>query len=137
MTNKIIINTDGGARGNPGPAAIGVVIAPDKEYSEYIGETTNNVAEYRAVVFGLKKAKALLGGEKAGNADVEIRSDSELLVSQMNGKYKVKEESLRELFVDVWNLMTEFGSVSFVHVPREKNSHADALVNRELDGRLI
>lgn len=137
MQNKIIINTDGGARGNPGPAAIGVVIAPDKEYSEYIGETTNNVAEYKAVVFALKKAKALLGGEKAGKAEVEIRSDSELLVSQMNGKYKVKEESLRELFVDVWNLMTEFSSVSFVHVPREKNSEADALVNRELDGRLI
>jgi len=141
--NKLIIYTDGGARGNPGPAAIGFVIGTHadggagKEYSEYISETTNNVAEYKAVIFALKKAKSLLGGNKAKQAEVEVRSDSELLVSQMNGSYKIKEESLKMLFVDVWNLKTEFKGVSFAHIPREKNSRADALVNRELDSRLF
>ncbi len=142
--NKIVIYTDGGARGNPGHAAVGVVVVdPDvrsgagKEYSEYIGKTTNNVAEYKAVVFALKKTKALLGGEKAKKTEVEIRSDSELLVSQMNGEYKVKEADLKMLYVDVRNLMTEFKGVSFTHIPREKNSRADALVNAELDRRLF
>lgn len=142
--SKLIIYTDGGARGNPGHAAIGVVIGdPDakvgagKEYSEYIGRTTNNVAEYKAVIFALKKAKALLGGEKARMTEIEVRSDSELFVSQMKGEYKIKEESLKTLFVDVWNLKTEFKNVSFTHIPREKNRRADALVNRELDKRLF
>jgi len=130
--SKIIIYTDGGARGNPGPAAIGVVF-PDKHYNEQIGSTTNNVAEYRAVIFALKKAKSLLGGEKSEKTDIEIRSDSELIVNQLNGNYKVKEEDLKLLFVDVWNAKQEFKSVSFVHIPREKNKEADALVNRSLD----
>lgn len=134
--DKVIIYTDGGARGNPGHSAIGVVVL-DKEYSEYIGVATNNIAEYKAVIFGLKKAKALLGGDNGKNAHVEIRSDSELLVSQMNGLYKIKEENLKMLFVDVWNLKTEFKEVLFTHIPREKNSRADALVNRELDNRLF
>lgn len=129
---KLVIYTDGGARGNPGPAAIGVVF-PDKHYGEQIGKATNNVAEYTAVVFALKKAKALLGGDAAEKTDVEIRSDSELVVNQLNGAYKVKEEDLKMLFIDVWNLKQEFKSVSFVHVPREKNKEADSLVNRALD----
>lgn len=130
--HKIIIYTDGGARGNPGPAAIGVVF-PDKHYGEQIGNVTNNVAEYKAVIFALKKAKSLLGGEKAGKTEIEVRSDSELIVNQLNGEYKVKEEDLKLLFVDVWNLKQEFKSVSFVHIPRGKNKEADALVNRALD----
>src|SRR5512142_2629691 len=107
MENKLVIYTDGGARGNPGDAATGVLVG-DKEYSEYIGKTTNNVAEYKAVIFALKKAKALLGGEKAKKTEREGRSDSELLVNQMKGEYKVKEENLKPLFVDAHNLMTEF-----------------------------
>ena len=78
---KLIIYTDGGARGNPGPAAIGVVVG-EKGYGEAIGNTTNNIAEYKAVIFGLKKAKSLLGGKKATEAEIEVRADSELIVSQ-------------------------------------------------------
>ena len=130
--NKLVIFTDGGARGNPGPAAIGVVVG-DHSYSEAIGETTNNVAEYKAVIFGLKKAKHLLSGEKAAGTEIEVRSDSELIVNQLNGEYKVKEEDLKPLFVDVWNLRQDFKNVTFKHIPREENRGADRLVNRALD----
>lgn len=135
MDKKIIIHTDGGARGNPGPAAIGVSIgAPiNKNYGEQIGETTNNIAEYKAMVFALKKVKSLLGGEKAEKTEVEIRSDSELIVSQLNGEYKIKEENLVPFFIQIWNLKQDFKKVEFVHIPREKNKEADKLVNRALD----
>jgi ribonuclease HI len=132
MNKKLIIYTDGGARSNPGPAAIGVVVG-SKEYGEAIGSTTNNVAEYKAVIFGLKKAKHLLGGEKAAEAEIEVRSDSELIVSQLNAKYKIKDDDLKPLFIDVWNLRQDFKEVSFVHIPREENKEADRLVNRALD----
>lgn len=133
--HKITVYTDGGARGNPGPAAIGVVIGEPlgKGYSESIGRATNNVAEYKAIIFALKKTKQLLGGARAEAADIEVRSDSELVVSQLRGEFQVKEESLKLLFVDVWNLRQEFRSVSFEYVPREENAEADALVNRALD----
>lgn len=137
---KIIIYTDGGARGNPGPAAIGVVIkdtaagsGPEKTYSEAIGNATNNIAEYKAVIFGLKKAKHLLGGEESKNSVIEVRSDSELVVSQLNGEYKVKDEDLKPLFIDVWNAKQDFKHVSFHHIPREDNVLADSLVNQALD----
>lgn len=134
---KIIIYTDGGARGNPGLAAIGVVIQkPDgdlKEYSEPIGKTTNNIAEYKAVIFALKKAKHLLGGDKAAETEIEIRSDSELIVSQLEGEYKIKDDDLKLFFIDIWNLKQDFKSVDFVLIPREKNEEADKLVNRALD----
>jgi ribonuclease HI len=129
---KVVINTDGGSRGNPGPAAIGAVV-DGREYGEYIGKTTNNVAEYSAVIFALKKAKTLLGGDQAGNTDVEVRADSELLVNQLNGQYKIKNKELQPLFIEVWNLKQDFKSVAFVHVPRGRNRVADALVNRTLD----
>lgn len=140
MNKKIIIYTDGGARGNPGPAAIGVVVGEPsinlgqvKEYGERIEDTTNNVAEYKAMIFGLKKAKHILGGDTAAKSEIELRSDSELIVNQMNRKYKIKDEDLKLLFVELWNLALDFGSVTFVHVPREKNKEADALVNLALD----
>ena len=140
MSQKITIYTDGGARGNPGPAAIAAVIddpsdklGASKTYAETIGETTNNVAEYKAVILALKKAKHLLGGEKAESAELEIRSDSELLVNQQNGIYKIKEEGLKDLFIEIWNLKQEFKSVTFTHVRREENKSADKLVNKELD----
>ncbi len=134
-TQKVIIYTDGGARSNPGPAAIGIVIgAPiNKNYGEAIGKTTNNIAEYSAVVFALKKAKSLLGGEKAEKTEIELRSDSELLVKQLNGEYKIKEENLVPLFIQIWNLKQDFKSVEFTHIPREKNKEADKLVNQALD----
>ena len=137
MSKKIIIYTDGGSRGNPGTAAIGIVIElahqPVKEYSEAIGNTTNNIAEYKAIIFSLKKAKALLGGEKAAKSNLEIRSDSELVVNQLNGTYQIKDDDLKPLFIDVWNLRQDFKSVDFAIIPREKNKEADRLVNRALD----
>lgn len=134
---KLIIYTDGGARGNPGPAAIGVVFPElSKEYSEQIGIATNNVAEYKAVIFALKKAKQLIGSEKSKETEIEIRSDSKLLVSQMMGEYKIKDKNLKPLFIDVWNLMQDFKKVSFAYIPREENSRTDALVNNELDVHL-
>lgn len=132
----ITIHTDGGSRGNPGPAAIGVVIG-DKQYAEEIGNATNNIAEYKAVIFALKKAKALFSKEKTQNATLQIKSDSELMVNQLNGKYKVKNKDIAALFVEIWNRKQDFSHVHFVYVPREQNKPADRLVNRALDGKLI
>jgi len=134
---KIEIYTDGGSRGNPGPAGIGVVILKDgetiKEYGETIGKATNNVAEYMALVFALKKAKLLFGKKKAKEMEIEVLMDSELIVRQLNHQYKIKEKDLQPLFLEVWNLMTDFKEVNFNHIPREKNKNADRLVNRALD----
>ena len=130
--NKFIIYTDGGSRGNPGPSAIGVVIG-EKEYGEKISDTTNNVAEYSAVVFALKKAKQLLTKIEAKKTEIDLKTDSELLVKQLNGEYKIKNEKLQPLFIEVWNLKQDFKSVTFTHVPREKNKEADSQVNRALD----
>ncbi|MBI4119633.1 MAG: ribonuclease HI family protein [Parcubacteria group bacterium] len=131
---KLIIYTDGGARGNPGPAAIGVVVG-SKQYGEYIGETTNNVAEYKAVIFAFKKAKQLMGKTKAKAAEVEVRMDSELVVRQMTGKYKIMDKNLQLLFVEIWNLRLDFKKVDFIHIPREQNKIADKMVNKALDER--
>lgn len=133
---KVIIYTDGGSRGNPGPAAIGVLIGPTpggKRYAETIGETTNNVAEYKALIFGLKKAKHLVGGDKAAETEIEIRSDSELIVSQLKGEYKIKDEELKPLFIDAWNLKQDFKSVEFKLISREDNKIADRLLNDALN----
>ena len=129
---KLIIYTDGGARGNPGPAAIGAVIG-EKQYGEAIGRATNNVAEYRAIIFALKKAKALVGSDAAGETEIELRSDSELIVNQLSGRFKIKDADLQPLFIEVWNAKQDYGKVSFVHIPREENTRADALVNKALD----
>ncbi len=139
--NKITIHTDGGARGNPGPAAIGIVIEGGsvgsaswrKEYGEYLGETTNNEAEYKAVIFALKKLKQLLGASESKSSNVEVVLDSELLERQLNGEYKIKEKNLQKYFVEVWNLKSDYGSVSFRHVRREDNTNADRIVNQVLD----
>ncbi len=140
MAQKFTIHTDGGARGNPGPAAIGVVIkglTEIKKYSEYIDEATNNEAEYKAVIFALKKLKQLIGKEKAkSEAEVEIHLDSELLTSQLNGEYKIKEKRLQQLFLEVWNLKQDFKSIVFKYIPREDNRGADKLVNQTLDKEL-
>ncbi|MEI7425475.1 MAG: ribonuclease HI family protein [Candidatus Moraniibacteriota bacterium] len=132
--NKIIIYSDGGSRGNPGPAGIGVWIETlNKKYGECIGITTNNVAEYSALIFGLKKLKQLLGNNKTKSYDIECYLDSELVVKQLNHEYRLKEEYIQKNFIEIWNLTLDFKSVSFYHVRREKNTIADALVNQALD----
>lgn len=136
MENKIKIYTDGGSRGNPGPAGIGVYIETlNKKYGECIGKATNNTAEYAALIFGLKKLKQLLGKNKARQYEVECYLDSELVVKQLNHEYKLKEEYIQKNFIEIWNLMLDFRAVSFYHIPREKNRVADALVNEALDKR--
>ncbi len=138
---KIIIYTDGGSRGNPGPSAIGVVIHNEKgqiikEYSQYIGKATNNEAEYQAVIFALKKIKQLFGKKKIKELNIEIRSDSEFLIRQLQGKYKVLEPKIQSLFLQVWNLKIDFGKVSFFSISRQKNKRADLLVNQALDSKI-
>ncbi len=132
MTDKLVLYTDGGARGNPGHAAIGVVIydAGGKEvekFSKYLGTTTNNQAEYRALLAGLEMAA------KLGAKSIVCHMDSELVVRQLQGKYKVREEGLAVLATDALRLTQKFEQVEFVHVPREKNKLADQLVNEALD----
>ncbi|PIT88252.1 MAG: ribonuclease H [Candidatus Magasanikbacteria bacterium CG10_big_fil_rev_8_21_14_0_10_36_32] len=129
---RLTINTDGGARGNPGPAAIGVIIKDEKQkiicgYGEYLGEQTNNYAEYAALISGLKKAKEF-------NADeVECILDSELVVKQMRQEYKVKEPTLQKLFIQAYNAATQFKKVTYRHTERANNTEADKLVNETLD----
>jgi ribonuclease HI len=135
MTKKIeelIVYTDGGSRGNPGPAALGVAILDAKgeilaKHGHYLGEQTNNYAEYSAVIFALKEAK------KMGARHVTCYMDSELVVRQLAGAYRVKNAGLLPLFDEVKKLACEFEKISFSHVRREKNKIADSMVNEALD----
>ena len=127
-----MIHTDGGARGNPGPAAVGFVIG-GKEYGEYLGVKTNNQAEYLAVIYALEKIKQRVGKAKAKQMEIEVRLDSELVARQLGGKYKISEQELQSLFMELWNLKLDFKSVTFVHVPRGENTVADRMVNEALD----
>jgi probable phosphoglycerate mutase len=129
---KAKLSTDGGARGNPGPAAYGYVLETEDgtvlaAHGEAIGTATNNVAEYRALVAGLEKALELQVDE------VEVVSDSELVVKQMRGEYKVKNEALRDLSLQATRLARQLRSVSYTAVRREHNELADRLVNEALD----
>ncbi len=137
---KILVFTDGGARGNPGPAGAGVVIANShgkaiKKYSKEIGVRTNNEAEYEAVILGLQKVKHLFGKQKARDLNIEVVMDSELVARQLGGKYKIIEEKLFPLFIKVWNLKLDLGKISFSEIPREKNREADRLANQAMDKR--
>ena len=132
---KVIIYTDGGARGNPGPAGIGVVIYDEKKvllatHKRYIGEATNNQAEYQAVIFALEKALEL------GAKRVDFKLDSELVVKQLRGEYKVKNEQLAILVQDVLQLSNKFLQINYSHVPREQNELADQLVNEAIDSHI-
>jgi len=133
--DKLIIYTDGGSRGNPGPSAVGVVMKDKtgknvKTYSEYLGDNmTNNQAEYSGVILAMTKAK-LMG---AKGSELEFYLDSELVVNQLSQKFKIKDVKLGSLFVKIWNMTTDFKKVTYQHVPREKNTEADALVNEALD----
>jgi ribonuclease HI len=129
---KARLFTDGGSRGNPGPAAFAYVLETEDgtvlaAHGEAIGVATNNIAEYRALVEGLRKAAELQVN------DVEVVSDSELLVNQMRGDYKVKNEALRELWLDANDLEQKLGKVTYTAVRREQNELADSLVNEALD----
>jgi len=133
-----IIHTDGGSRGNPGAAAIGIVIESadktlKKEYGQSIGIATNNDAEYQAVIFALKKLKALIGKAKAAHASVLVQMDSELIERQLNGHFKINDERMGKYFIQIWNLKMDYGSVAFEHVYREANTAADQMVNAALD----
>lgn len=129
---KAKLHTDGGARGNPGPAGIGVVLRAGAgevigEISKTIGETTNNVAEYTAVIEGLKLALDL------GVTDIEVQIDSKLVVSQLSGDWKIKSDTLRGLAVEARRLLNRFASAKLTHVGRAQNADADKLVNQALD----
>lgn len=126
--------SDGGSRGNPGPAALGVYIETlDKKYGEFLGTKTNNEAEYSAILFGLKKIKSLIGKAKAKQTAIECRMDSELACKQLNHEYKIENEKLQPYFLEIWNLMLDFSEVKFVHVRRELNTVADACANEAMD----
>ena len=132
MTDKLIIYSDGGARGNPGPAAIGFVIYDSagailKKFGHFLGVSTNNQAEYKALIAGLEQAA------KLGASSVVCHLDSELVVKQLQGAYKVREEGLKPLAAEALRLTSKFKQVQFVHVRREKNKLADELVNQALD----
>jgi ribonuclease HI len=134
----VTVFTDGGARGNPGPSAIGVQIIDDKnevlsELSEYIGHATNNVAEYTAVQRALEHMQEFFDDSKA--VQVALNLDSQLVERQLNGVYKVKEPELLTYFDTIKTLMNEFASVTFTHVMREDNKEADRLVNQALDSQ--
>ena len=129
---RVVVYVDGGARGNPGPAGIGVVVADDAgneldRANDFIGVATNNVAEYRALLLGLDRARAL------GAREVEIVNDSQLVARQLTGEYRVKKEDLRPLHAAALDALGAFDRWSVRSVPREQNEIADELVNEALD----
>ena len=131
-SKKVFIYTDGGSRGNPGPAGIGVVILDAnrkkiKEVWKYIGEATNNIAEYTALIHGLEEAAKLAAD------DVIINMDSELVVCQLNGEYKVKDPGMKELFEKAVTVLKNFKSFEIKHIERAKNKEADKLVNKAIN----
>jgi len=132
--DKVVVNVDGGARGNPGPAAVGAVASAGGEVllerGEYIGEATNNVADYRALLLGLQLAREL------GAREVEIVNDSELVARQIGGEYKVKHAGLKPLFLEAMRELRDFDGWSVRSVRRESNERADELVNEALDEAL-
>jgi ribonuclease HI len=130
---KTIVHVDGGARGNPGPAAAASVVSDPAgevldEHARLLGEVTNNVAEYRALLLGLERARAL------GATEVEVINDSELIAKQVQGLYKVKHAAMRPLHLEAMAALRQFERWSIRSVPRAQNAHADALVNAALDG---
>ena len=129
---ELHIHTDGGSRGNPGPSALGVVVkTPEGEtleaYGEFLGKMTNNQAEYHALLSGIRKAIAL-GAER-----VKVFMDSELIVKQMKGEYRVKDKELGKIYLMIHNELTRLKKCAFEHVRRERNKEADAKVNEALD----
>lgn len=137
---KVVIYTDGGSRGNPGPSAIGVILTNEKgkvikEYAEKIGRATNNEAEYEAVIFALQKAKLLFGKRKIKTMEIEIKMDSQFVTKQLNGNYKILDRRIEQLFLKTWNLKVDFGNVKITYIPRSENLEADKLVNQALGSK--
>lgn len=131
---KIIIYTDGGARGNPGPAGAGVVIYQNEEkepkkYSKFLGEMTNNQAEYEAVLYAFELAKKI----KPLPEEIDFYLDSQLLVGQLSRKFKIKNQELGRYFIKIWNASQSFKKINYYHISREKNKEADKLVNQAQD----
>ncbi len=128
---KLEIFTDGGCSGNPGPASIGVVIKQSgkiiKEIAEPIGQATNNIAEYTAMIVALKEALVLKATE------IDVKTDSELMYKQIIGEYKVKHEGIKPLFDEVMQLKSGFKLAKFAHIPREQNKEADALTRKAMN----
>jgi len=140
---KIYLNTDGGSRGNPGPAGCGAVISDEKgavlkKVAKFLGIATNNEAEYQAVILGLETAKKLFGSDKLKDIEITVRMDSELVCKQLNGEYQMKEEKLVPFFMKIWNMkVKDVPNVKFMYIPREQNSIADGLANEAMDGGAI
>jgi ribonuclease HI len=131
---KVVVHVDGGSRGNPGPAAAAAVVSsPDgdvlDEATEFLGRATNNVAEYRGLLLGLDRARAL------GATEIELYNDSELVAHQINGRYKVKHPDMKPLYLEAMERLRGFGRWRVRNVPRAQNAAADALVNQELDAQ--
>jgi len=139
MHTHITLHTDGGARGNPGPAGAGAVVRDAtgktiKEGAKYLGHQTNNYAEYMAVVMGLEMIAKHFGKQQCKVLDVSVFMDSELVCKQLNGEYQIKEPTLFPLFIQVHNLhVSTFPHLSFTHVPRAQNKRADQLANEAMD----
>lgn len=132
------IHADGGSRGNPGPAGAGAMIRDERgnsvaSVSQFLGIRTNNFAEYEAVILAFETLAKLVGAAKTGATEVIVKMDSELVVKQMKGVYKVKHPTMREQHARLTTLAAIFKSVSFTHVPRAENSDADALANEAMD----
>ncbi len=132
------IHADGGSRGNPGPAGAGAMIRDElgksvASVSQFLGTRTNNFAEYEAVILAFATLAKLVGKEKIGETNVEVKMDSELVVKQMKGVYKVKHPDMKTQHARLKELAAPFGLISFAHVPREQNSDADALANEAMD----
>jgi len=135
---QFTIHADGGARGNPGPAGAGVMIRDASgnsvaSVSQFLGKHTNNFAEYEAVILGLETLKKIIPSAKQKSTNVIIKMDSELVVRQMRGEYKVKNKTLKEQQARLAPLIATFKSVLFTHVPRSENSDADSLANAAMD----
>ncbi len=133
-TKRVTIYTDGASRGNPGLAGAGAVLKSDDgrvlaRVARFLGEMTNNMAEYTALLVGLQEA------QKAGAEEVQIRSDSELLVRQLNGQYKVKNDNLRDMHGSAMDLLSSFKGWEAAHIPRSRNKEADQLANEAIDRR--
>lgn len=137
--NKITLYTDGGSRGNPGPAGAGAFITDGtgkalKQVSQYLGEQTNNFAEYEAVILGLQALKKLFSKDKLKELNIEVKLDSQLVARQLSGEYQIKEPSLFQQFIKVHNTQVkDFPKIKFTYIPREQNKHADALANKAMN----
>lgn len=135
MHTKLIVYSDGASRGNPGPAGAGAVLVDAQgtiveRLGKYLGSVTNNVAEYRGLLLGLARAREL------GAKEIEVRADSELMIRQLEGRYRVKHPAMQELFAEAQRLLAGFVKKKYVHVPREKNTDADEMSNRAIDEKM-